>query len=186
MNIKRMFRKLLGVSNIEVFEVSRPSPKLLACIEYLIEHPEAMYESGRQLEASVGIATYKTWNTAKKESGLYKNKEIKITKRPQRVKNSSSRTLIMKALPSEVIAWQEVLRDFNYSCAYCGKPQKELSTPLQQEHFVPLSKGGGYTRNNIIPACKTCNTTKRDKMPDAWLNNRPELYKRLVEYLEQF
>lgn len=51
--------------------------------------------------------------------------------------------------------WEIIKKAFGNQCAYCGK---EL--PLQQEHFVALSKGGEYTHNNIIPACKICNCSK--------------------------
>lgn len=51
--------------------------------------------------------------------------------------------------------WNIVKRYFGNKCAYCGK-----EVPLQQDHFVPLSKGGEYTHNNIIPACRSCNTSK--------------------------
>jgi len=54
--------------------------------------------------------------------------------------------------------WESITHDFGYSCAYCGKEK-----PLVQEHFIALSKGGEYTHNNIIPACKNCNSSKGAK-----------------------
>jgi len=53
--------------------------------------------------------------------------------------------------------WNLTKDAFNNTCAYCGKEDK-----LEQEHFIALSKGGEYTKNNIIPACKICNSSKRD------------------------
>lgn len=44
---------------------------------------------------------------------------------------------------------------FDNKCAYCGKEKK-----LTQDHFIPLTSGGEYTINNIIPACLSCNTSK--------------------------
>jgi 5-methylcytosine-specific restriction endonuclease McrA len=52
--------------------------------------------------------------------------------------------------------WNRCNKYFNNICAYCGKKE-----PLEQEHFVALSKGGEFTRNNIIPACKSCNSSKQ-------------------------
>ena len=40
--------------------------------------------------------------------------------------------------------------------------------PLEQEHFIPLSKGGGYSMGNIIPACRACNASKSDKDFFEW------------------
>ncbi len=59
--------------------------------------------------------------------------------------------------------WEVIKREFSNQCAYCGKVKK-----LDQEHFIPLSAGGEYTHNNIIPACKSCNSSKRDKDFFAW------------------
>jgi hypothetical protein len=59
--------------------------------------------------------------------------------------------------------WKKVLDFFNYECAYCGSKER-----ITREHFVPFSKGGEYTINNIIPACKSCNSSKRDKSFDVW------------------
>ena len=54
--------------------------------------------------------------------------------------------------------WMTAKQHFDNGCAYCGN---EL--PLAQDHFIPLSKGGEYTHNNIIPACGVCNSSKSNK-----------------------
>ena len=59
--------------------------------------------------------------------------------------------------------WHMTIRYFNYRCAYCGKNEK-----LTQDHLIPLSKGGNYSYNNIIPACRFCNSSKHDKDLDDW------------------
>jgi len=51
--------------------------------------------------------------------------------------------------------WQEIKVFFNFKCVYCGKEK-----PLEQDHFIPLSKDGEYTKTNIVPACKSCNCSK--------------------------
>jgi hypothetical protein len=52
--------------------------------------------------------------------------------------------------------WDACLDYFDNSCAYCG----EKSDRLEKEHFIPVSKGGAYTKDNIIPSCKSCNVSK--------------------------
>lgn len=44
-------------------------------------------------------------------------------------------------------------------CAYCHNTNRTL----EQEHVVPLVRGGDHTLENIIPACRTCNASKGDK-----------------------
>jgi 5-methylcytosine-specific restriction endonuclease McrA len=59
--------------------------------------------------------------------------------------------------------WEEIKLHFDNKCAYCGKEES-----LTREHFIPLSKGGEYTINNIIPVCKSCNSSKLDKDFFEW------------------
>ncbi|GAA0115741.1 HNH endonuclease [Clostridium senegalense] len=60
--------------------------------------------------------------------------------------------------------WKQCKRYFNNTCAYCGKKLKSLT----QDHFIPLSKGGDYTKHNIIPSCRSCNCKKHDKDFYKW------------------
>jgi 5-methylcytosine-specific restriction endonuclease McrA len=34
---------------------------------------------------------------------------------------------------------------------------------LTQEHVIPVSRGGGTTAENIVPACGKCNSSKKDR-----------------------
>lgn len=52
---------------------------------------------------------------------------------------------------------------FENKCAYCGKEKM-----LAQDHFVPLSKNGEYTVNNIVPSCRSCNSSKSNKDFFEW------------------
>lgn len=78
--------------------------------------------------------------------------------------------------------WDRALRHFGNRCAYCG-----TEGDLQQEHFIPLSKGGEYTRSNIIPACKSCNCSKMDTDFFEWYPKQKHYSKqreeRILRYL---
>lgn len=56
--------------------------------------------------------------------------------------------------------WHATLAVYEGRCAYCG-----IQGKMVQEHIVPVSQGGGYTRENIVPACVPCNSKKRDRTP---------------------
>ena len=60
--------------------------------------------------------------------------------------------------------WEEALEYFDYSCSYCGNSEDKIG----KEHIVPVSKGGGYTADNIIPACQSCNASKYSKDLEEW------------------
>lgn len=64
--------------------------------------------------------------------------------------------------------WKEIKSRFDDSCAYCGE-NKELS----QDHFIPLIDGGDYTYKNIVPACRRCNSSKRDRKFEEWYHTKP-------------
>ena len=54
--------------------------------------------------------------------------------------------------------WGNAKQYFNNLCCYCGH-----KSPLEMEHFIPVTSGGGFTASNIIPACRSCNASKHDK-----------------------
>ena len=59
--------------------------------------------------------------------------------------------------------WENIKTIFNNKCAYCGKEKS-----LTQEHIIPVSKGGNYTKENIICACQSCNSSKGTKDFLTW------------------
>jgi len=65
--------------------------------------------------------------------------------------------------PAQWITLKEL---YQHRCAYCGK----YSERLTQDHVMPLSKGGSHTVSNIVPACRSCNSRKRDAIlkPPNW------------------
>ena len=53
-------------------------------------------------------------------------------------------------------------------CAYCGVTDK----PLQKDCVLALSRGGRYTLENIVPACRSCNTSKCNDEVTGWLRRK--------------
>jgi len=51
-------------------------------------------------------------------------------------------------------------------CYYCHK--KVPPAELTMDHIVPLIREGKSTRNNIVPACKECNSRKKYLLPIEW------------------
>jgi len=54
--------------------------------------------------------------------------------------------------------WNELVERFESKCYYCRKPGK-----MTRDHFIALSQGGDNNIRNIVPACKSCNSAKKDK-----------------------
>lgn len=59
--------------------------------------------------------------------------------------------------------WLAKLRQFGFACAYCGA----TNIVLTEDHVVALSKGGSDYISNIVPACRRCNSKKRDKPAES-------------------
>lgn len=73
----------------------------------------------------------------------------------------------------------EKLQQSNHACAYCGKiflSPKEATV----DHIFPRIKGGTNEMENIVFACKTCNSSKGDKDMFGWylehFNTFPSIY----------
>jgi hypothetical protein len=47
-------------------------------------------------------------------------------------------------------------------CAYCPAPAGSW------DHVIPVSRGGTDDRENLVPACIRCNTSKHAKTPEEW------------------
>lgn len=135
---------------------------------YKQEHKENIKKLGR-----------KYWNAHKdrlnKNKKIYRKNNIEKIKeqdKKYRLKHPESRKIqsqLRRARENHVAAtltsneWNEIKEYFNNKCAYCG-----TETNLTQDHFVPVSKGGAYTKENIVPACISCNCSKNNKDFFEW------------------
>lgn len=116
------------------------------------------------------------------------------TKNADKRRMSSSRYRTKKRfLPDAFTAatWQRALSYFNGCCAYCGN-QQDFWHIIEADHLIPLSSPlcPGTISTNIIPACKSCNTSKSDNDPIDWLNRKfgkrkaAQILKRVNAYFE--
>ena len=53
-------------------------------------------------------------------------------------------------------------------CAYCLTPGE----PLQRDCVMPISRGGRYTLENVVPACASCNASKSNSEVTGWLRRK--------------
>lgn len=68
-----------------------------------------------------------------------------------------------KILPEQ---WISLLSKHNNKCFWCRKKFDKL----EMDHYIPLAKGGAHHIDNIVPACKPCNCSKRDQDPIEFAN----------------
>jgi hypothetical protein len=78
---------------------------------------------------------------------------------------------------------ESIYEAWNHCCGYCNEPATSL------DHIVPKFKSGSSHRNNLIPACRSCNKNKASlKMEDWYLSqnffNEDQLLK-IKEWIDQ-
>ena len=61
-----------------------------------------------------------------------------------------------------------VLKNAWGGCAYCGVTDR----PLQRDCVLAISRGGRYTLENVVPTCRSCNTSKCNDEVTGWLRRR--------------
>jgi 5-methylcytosine-specific restriction endonuclease McrA len=63
-----------------------------------------------------------------------------------------------------VAEWHNILKRYGHRCAYCRRKAR-----LEIDHVVPVSRGGRHTAKNVVPCCRSCNSSKSSRTPREWL-----------------
>jgi len=100
--------------------------------------------------------------------------EIDVLERYDETVSSPTVTIRIPAVGRLVKALPRVKRNVKFSranvyqrddetCQFCGRKRPKVG--LNYDHVVPRSKGGKTTWENIVTACKHCNTKKDNRTP---------------------
>lgn len=63
--------------------------------------------------------------------------------------------------------WQTLVEAWG-GCAYCGA----TGVALQRECVLAISRGGRYTLDNVVPACRSCNASKCNAEVTGWMRRK--------------
>jgi len=109
-------------------------------------------ERGRKIvQARRQSEEYKAWMKQWRETEAGKASEARSGHKRRMLERESVAVLTLEE-------WEDIKKHYKYRCVYCGEKK-----PLTRDHVVPVSKGGAFTKDNVVPACKSCNSVKRDK-----------------------
>lgn len=77
--------------------------------------------------------------------------------------------------------WKETKDYFSNQCAYCG-----ASGDLVIDHVIPINKAflGEHRLGNLIPSCRSCNSTKSDKNYHDFLSGQPNRIEKIEQYMD--
>lgn len=65
----------------------------------------------------------------------------------------------------EPAQWAAILEQFGGACAYCLGPCPRPD----REHIIAVSIGGADEPSNVVPACRSCNTSKGNRTLIGWV-----------------
>ena len=128
--------------------------------QYCQNNKESIAEYGKQYRQEHLEQSKQYTRNNKEKRKQYAQEHLEEGRVRWQTRNARKRLLLSTLTIQQ---WESIKERFNNKCAYCGK---EL--PLAQEHVIPLSKGGEYTHNNIIPVCQKCNSSKGVKDFSVW------------------
>lgn len=61
---------------------------------------------------------------------------------------------------------EDIYKTWEYKCAYC----EDAATSL--DHIIPRFKSGSSNRNNLVPACRRCNSNKASSEVETWYSQQ--------------
>lgn len=146
------------------------------------------FEEFGMIEIIDGAVTIPNWGKHQNLESMERRKEyMKEYMREYRAKQAQLLPRPADESEESSVSWSDLKEAFNNECAYCGKSQ-DVAGPLQQEHIIPFNCDGEYTLGNIIPACKSCNTSKGKKNMSEWYAQQcffdKERLNKIIEYTE--
>jgi len=133
---------------------------------YAAKHREEYPEETRAaLRASYARHAQKRRAEARERASLpsVRQKRRKYLRSPKAKEYRYGREAKKRARAGAVVdftaeEWEALLTEHE-CCAYCGQPFDLFRKPTR-DHVVPLIRGGNHTKDNILPACPSCNCSK--------------------------
>jgi len=88
-----------------------------------------------------------------------------IEKRRKTARESDRRRRVLKSNAIvEQIDEDKIYKRYGNKCVYCGSTNN-----LTLDHIIPIANNGNHTEDNLVVACRSCNSSKQDKPLKEWL-----------------
>ena len=100
-------------------------------------------------------ATHEKRNAANRE---WKRAHPESARKHNRLRDLKKRCVLGSHTSKE---WQAILRKHGGKCAHCASKER-----ITKDHIIPLELGGSDYALNLQPLCLSCNSGKRDRLPE--------------------
>lgn len=137
--------KAEALARQRIYRMQRPEQDRAAKRAYYLSHRDEILQRTRE------------WATVNSDAAQANAWASRYRSRARRV---GATVVVERFLKADVI------ERYGDHCAYC-----ETGPFEQLDHYVPVSKGGPHTLENVRPSCVSCNATKAHAMPRDFLNS---------------
>lgn len=129
----------------------------------------AKYNRNYQKNNKVGVARRnRKYRRNNKEKIAKSNREYR-RKNPEKILNwYNTRRQRLNKNKDEITKkdWLKIMKSTNWKCFYCDIILNNKNRTL--DHILSLSKKGSHTKENLIPCCRSCNSSKNNKTGEEW------------------
>lgn len=102
------------------------------------------------------------WYEKNKDSVKTRTAKSKKSNPKQHSNYANKRRAKKKSLFTEKFSTNDIINKYGDKCFYCSGVFEHI------DHYIPLSKNGTHTLDNVRPSCKKCNLCKNSKSPEDW------------------
>lgn len=137
-------------------------------VPYYPEKARASYLKNREKRLARANELYRLMTSEQREEHNRKRRERharrpEIRNRVERARDHAKRV----GEPFSKGIWKIVCQKYKNRCIYCGSTDN-----ITVEHRKPISLGGDNSFGNIAPACLSCNSSKRNKTEQEYIEWR--------------
>lgn len=124
---------------------------------------KAARDNWRSNNYDKAIASSRNWRSKNLDAARQASRNWSGLNKDKRNAYENSRRTRMLSNGVYVISYKEIKKLYTSPCFYCGS-----LFDITIDHIVPISKGGHHSIGNLASACKSCNSSKKDKLLIQW------------------
>lgn len=129
------------------------------------------WQERNRLRLKVKNATY--YETNKPRMRTQMKAWVKANPEKKQTIENNRRSRELRATGSHTTEqWLSLLASYHGKCIYCG------AKATTRDHITPLTKDGTNDIENIVPACKSCNSKKHNTSLLVWMTKKAHLLRK--------